>query len=83
MECIRDFDGCGSRGKAAYTDVTHPLNPQPVRGTFVGTRKEIRFWSTVSIKLYVIAIFYIGIVIFARLFGIWKIPESTNHKLTN
>ena len=29
---IRITDCCGSRGKAAYTDVTHPLNPPPVRG---------------------------------------------------
>ena len=25
MECIRDFDGCGSRGKAAYTDAPPSL----------------------------------------------------------
>ena len=55
IACIQITDCCGSRGKAAYTDVTHPLNPPPVRGTFVETRKEIRLWNTVSVKLYVIA----------------------------
>ena len=64
---IQITDCRGSRGKAAYTDVTHPLNPPPVRGTLVGTRKGIRFWNTVSGKSYVIAqkivrkvILYIG-----------------------
>ena len=55
MECIGKSEGCGSRGEAAYTDVTHPLNPPPVRGTSVGTCKNIRLWNTVSVKLYVIA----------------------------
>ena len=49
------------RGKAAYTDVTHPLNPPPVRGTFVGTRKDIRIWNNVSVKLHVIAFMKITI----------------------
>ena len=57
IKSIRITDCRGSRGKAAYTDVTHPLNPPPVRGTFVGTRKDMRFWNTVSVKLCVIAIF--------------------------
>ena len=57
---IQITDCRGSRGKAAYTDVTHPLNPPPVWGTFVGIRKDIRLWGTVSVKLYVIAKFLIG-----------------------
>ncbi len=32
IKSIRITDCRGSRGKAAYTDVTHPLNPPPVRG---------------------------------------------------
>ena len=32
--------------------VTHPLNPPPVRGIFVGTSKDIRVWNTVAI-LYI------------------------------
>ena len=58
---IQITDCRGSRGKAAYTDVTHPLNPPPVRGTFVETRKGIRIWNIVSVKLYVIAIFFCSV----------------------
>ena len=52
---------------SSYLLVTHPLNPPPVRGTFVGICKDIRIWNDVSVKSYVIAkkivrkvILYIG-----------------------
>ena len=52
---------------SSYLRVTHPLNPPPVRGTLVGTRKDILIWNTVSVNNYQKYSYFPSVSILARL----------------
>ena len=56
-ECIYFVVGRVARGKAAFTNLTHPQAPA-LAGASVGTRKVLRFWISVGVNVYIIALFY-------------------------
>ncbi len=54
--CIYIAGGRVARGKAAFTNWTHPQTPA-LAGASVGTRKVSRLWFAVGVNGYIIAFF--------------------------